>query len=70
MATLTLENLDVNTLTEEDVAELANRLEDDDYETAFAGLDDWHLLRAIAFQRPELVDPYVHLLDLEPFDES
>ena len=37
MATLTLENLDVDKLTEEDVAELANRLEDDDYETAFAG---------------------------------
>jgi hypothetical protein len=70
MATLTLENLDVDKLTEEDVAELANRLEDDDYEDAFAGLDDWHLLRAIAFQRPELVDPYLHLLDLEAYDES
>ncbi|MBE9032794.1 DUF2555 domain-containing protein [filamentous cyanobacterium LEGE 11480] len=70
MATLTLENLDVDKLTDEDVAKLANRLEDDDYETAFAGLDDWHLLRAIAFQRPELVESYIHLLDLEPFDES
>ncbi len=70
MPALTLENLDVDKLTEEDVAQLANRLEDDDYDTVFEGLDDWHLLRAIAFQRPALVDPYVHLLDLEPYDES
>ncbi|MFM5980227.1 MAG: DUF2555 domain-containing protein, partial [Sphaerospermopsis kisseleviana] len=31
---------------------------------------DWHLLRAIAFQRPELVEPYIYLLDLEPYDEA
>jgi hypothetical protein len=70
MATLTLETLDVDLLTDDDVAELANRLEDDAYENAFDGLNDWHLLRAIAFQRPELVDDYLHLLDLEPYDES
>jgi hypothetical protein len=45
-------------------------LEDDDYDDAFGGLDDWHLLRAIGFQRPSLVEPYLHLLDLEPCDES
>jgi Protein of unknown function (DUF2555) len=70
MATLTLQNLDVDTLTAADVEELANRLEDDDYDNAFGGLDDWHLLRAIGFQRPALVEPYLHLLDLEPCDES
>jgi hypothetical protein len=70
MATLTLETLDVDTLTEADVAELANRLEDDDYDTAFGGLSDWHLLRAIGFQRPAMVEQYLHLLDLEPQDES
>jgi hypothetical protein len=32
-------------------------------------LNDWHLLRAIAFQRPELVEPYLYLLDLDPYDE-
>ncbi|MFM6073437.1 MAG: DUF2555 domain-containing protein, partial [Dolichospermum sp.] len=26
--------------------------------------------RAIAFQRPELVEAYIHLLDLEPYDEG
>lgn len=51
-------------------AELARRLEDDDYPTPFAGLDDWHLLRALAIHRPDLAAPYVHLVDQEPFDED
>lgn len=62
--------LNVSALTETDIAELATRLEQDDYTDAFEGLKDWHLLRAIAFQRPELVEPYLYLLDLEAFDES
>ncbi|MEL6261237.1 MAG: DUF2555 domain-containing protein [Cyanobacteria bacterium J06626_6] len=57
-------------MTSEDVAELAQRLEQDEYDTPFAGLQDWHLLRAVAFQHSELVEPYMHLLDLEAFDES
>ena len=57
-------------MTPEDVAELAQRLEQDEYSTAFEGLQDWHRLRAVAFQRSELVEPYMHLLDLEAFDES
>ncbi|MFM8936559.1 MAG: DUF2555 domain-containing protein [Vulcanococcus sp.] len=52
------------------VADLARRLEDDDYPTPFAGLDDWHLMRALAIHRPELARPYVHLVDQEPFDED
>ncbi len=55
---------------EEAIAELARRLEEDDYPTPFAGLSDWHLLRALAIHRPELVVPYVHLVDQEPFDEE
>lgn len=57
-------------MTPDDVAKLAQRLEQDEYETAFEGLQDWHRLRAVAFQRSELVEPYMHLLDLEAFDES
>jgi len=57
-------------MTPEDVAELAQRLEQDEYSTPFEGLQDWHRLRAVAFQRSELVEPYMHLLDLEAFDES
>ncbi len=64
------EKYNVATLTAADVAELASRLEQDDYTNAFAGLEDWHLLRSIAFQRPELVEPYIHLLDLEAYDEA
>ena len=57
-------------MTPDDVAKLAQRLEQDEYDTAFEGLQDWHRLRAVAFQRSELVEPYMHLLDLEAFDES
>ncbi len=60
-----LENFD-----DESIAILAKRLEDDDYPTPFAGLSDWHLLRALAIQRPELAEPYLHLVDGEPFDED
>jgi DUF971 family protein len=70
MATLTISRRDLSTLTADDVAQLAVRLERDDYTNAFEGLDDWHLLRALAFQRPELAQPYLYLLDLEGYDEA
>lgn len=57
-------------LTQEEVDQLANRLEQDEYDTAFEGLQDWHRLRSVAFQRPELVESYLHLLDMEAFDEA
>ena len=57
-------------LDEGAVAALARRLEEDDYPSPFAGLQDWHLLRAVAIHRPELARPYVHLVDQEPFDED
>jgi hypothetical protein len=60
----------IENMTEESVAELADRLENDNYSSAFEGLEDWHLLRAIAFQRPTLVEPYIYLLDLTSYDES
>jgi hypothetical protein len=70
MATLTVRERDLSALTADDIAELAGRLERDDYSNAFEGLDDWHLLRSLAFQRPELIEPYVYLLDLEGYDEA
>ena len=51
-------------------AKLAQRLQEDDYPSPFDGLDDWHLLRALAIHRPELTLNYHHLLDQEPFDED
>ncbi len=66
----TLTDRDISKVTAEEVAELAARLELDDYDNPFDGLNDWHLLRAIAFHKPELVEPYIHLLDLEAFDEA
>ncbi|HEY9904687.1 MAG TPA: DUF2555 domain-containing protein [Candidatus Sericytochromatia bacterium] len=70
MATLTIQERDFSALTVDDVAQLAGRLERDDYTSAFEGLDDWHLLRALAFQRPELAEPYLYLLDLGSYDEA
>lgn len=60
----------VSSLTADDVAHLAGRLEQDDYVNPFEALQDWHLLRAVAYQRHELVKPYAYLLDLETDDEA
>ena len=58
------------TFDDESTARLAKRLEEDDYTSPFAGLEDWHLLRALAIHRPELTLDYHHLIDQEPFDED
>ena len=60
----------VNSFDEKMTLELATRLEEDNYMTPFDGLKDWHLLRALAINRPELTSDYIHLLDQEPFDEN
>ncbi len=52
-----------------DVAALAERLERDEYDNAFEGLSDWHILRSLAFKGSALIEPYRYLLDLEAFDE-
>ncbi|MBO3459472.1 DUF2555 domain-containing protein [Aetokthonos hydrillicola Thurmond2011] len=70
MSTLSISKQEIAGITSKEVEQLAIRLEQDNYSNAFEGLNDWHLLRAIAFQRPELVEPYIHLLDLEPYDEA
>ncbi|MBD2439091.1 DUF2555 domain-containing protein [Nostoc sp. FACHB-110] len=70
MKTLGISRTEIAAMTAADVEDLATRLELDNYSNAFEGLNDWHLLRAIAFQRPELVEPYIYLLDLEPYDEA
>ncbi|BAT51518.1 hypothetical protein NOS3756_04430 [Nostoc sp. NIES-3756] len=70
MKTLSISKKEIAAISAAEVEELATRLEMDNYSNAFEGLNDWHLLRAIAFQRPELVEPYIHLLDLEPYDEA
>ena len=70
MTTLKLTRQDIAEMTAEDVATIASRLEQDEYNTPFEALEDWHLLRAIAFQREELAESYVHLLDIEAYDEA
>jgi Protein of unknown function (DUF2555) len=63
------QEVDVSKLTAEDVAQLATRLEEDEYSNAFESLRDWHILRTLAFSNPDLIEPYRHLLDIEAFDE-
>jgi hypothetical protein len=70
MTTLKVTTQDIAEMKPEDVATIASRLEQDEYNTPFEALADWHLLRAIAFQREELVEPYIHLLDIEAYDEA
>ena len=60
----------VNSFNEAMTFELTKRLEDDNYAKPFDGLKDWHLLRALAINRPELTSDFIHLLDQEPFDEN
>jgi len=57
-------------MTPDTVAELAKRLEADSYASPFEALQDWHLLRAVALQRPGLAEDYLYLLDFEAFDEA
>jgi hypothetical protein len=66
----TISRQTIAALSSEDVDDLAKRLEHDNYNNVFEGLEDWHLLRAIAFQRPELVESYLYLLDMEAYDEA
>lgn len=70
MKTLNISEEHVVSITEQEIADLAIRLEQDEYSNAFEGLNDWHLLRAIAFHRPEMVESYIYLLDLEAYDEA
>lgn len=70
MTALSLTKQSISGLTADDVADLAKRLEQDDYLNPFEALKDWHLLRAIAHHRQELVQPYLYLLDLETYDEA
>jgi hypothetical protein len=70
MTTVSLTDREIAALTAEYVADLAERLEMDDYNNPFDALKDWHLLRAIAYKREDLVEPYLYLLDMEAYDES
>jgi len=58
-------HIDPRTISQEQVAEVAERLEANAYTSVFGSLEDWHLLKAVAFHNPDLVEPYLHLLELE-----
>ena len=54
----------VNSYHVEMTLELAKRLEEDNYNSPFDGLKDWHLLRALAINRPELTTNYLSLIHI------
>ncbi len=56
---------DIVSWTDQEVAQLASRLEADEYTTIFDSLKDWEQLKRLQYIRPELVKPYVHLLEIE-----
>ena len=60
----------VNSFNKKMTFELAKGLEDENYDTPFDGLKDCHLLKALAINKPELTDNFIHLLDQETFDEN
>ena len=60
----------VNFFNEEITLELAKRLGENNYNTAFDNLKDWHLLRSHSINRPESTTNYTHLLNQEAFDEN
>ncbi|TRU23945.1 MAG: DUF2555 domain-containing protein [Microcystis aeruginosa Ma_SC_T_19800800_S464] len=70
MTVISFTDQDIAKYTAADIASLAERLEKDEYSNPFEALRDWHLLRAIAFQRQELAEPYLYLLDIEAYDEA
>ncbi|MBD2598918.1 MULTISPECIES: protein IsiD [Microcystis] len=70
MTVISFTDQDIAKYNAADIASLAERLEKDEYSNPFEALRDWHLLRAIAFQRQELAEPYLYLLDLEAYDEA
>jgi hypothetical protein len=70
MTRITISSQTIAALSAAEVEQLAKRLDLDSYSNVFEGLQDWHLLRAIALQRPELVEPYLYLLDFEAYDEA
>jgi hypothetical protein len=70
MTVISFTDQDIAKYTAADIASLAERLEKDEYSNPFEALRDWHMLRAIAFQRQELAESYLYLLDLEAYDEA
>ena len=60
----------INSLNEKMTFEVAKKLEDENYVSPFDGFKDWHSLRALVNNKPELTADYIHLLEQEPFDEN
>ena len=59
-----------NSFDEEITLKRTKRLEEENHNTPFVSLKDWHFLRALEIDKSKLKTNYIHLLDQEPFDEN
>ena len=60
----------INSFYEEMTLKFAKKLEEYEHKIIFVSLRDWHLLRAFAIKRPELITNHINLLNQEPFYEN
>tara|TARA_B100000945_G_scaffold15502_1_gene11566 strand:+ start:1526 stop:1747 length:222 start_codon:yes stop_codon:yes gene_type:complete len=60
----------INSFNYEITSKLAQRLEEDNYQSLCEALKDWYLLRAVSIKMPELTCNYIHLLDWVQFNED
>ena len=60
----------INSFNDEITSKLAQRLEEDNYQSPCEAIKDRHLLRALSIKMPELTCNYIHLLDWVEFNEN
>ena len=60
----------INYFDEKMTLELYKRLEENNHTNLFNALNEWHLLRVLAINIPELTSDYLYLLDQEHFYED
>ena len=53
----------LKSINKEMTCELAKRLEDENHDSSLDGLKDWHLLRTLDINRPDLTFDYIHLVE-------
>ena len=60
----------INSFNCEITSKLAQRLEEDKYQSPCEALKVWHLIKALSIKISELTCNYIHLLDWVQFNED
>ncbi len=53
----------INSFNDEITSQLAQSFEEDNYQPHCGALEDWHLLKELSINMPELRFNFIHLLD-------